>query len=173
MALSNPLNFQQWIEDNRDKLKPPVGNKMVYPEAEDFIVMVVGGPNVRKDYHYNEGEEFFYMMEGDMTLKVVDDGEFKDIEIKEGEIFLLPPKVLHSPQRPADTVGLVMERMREEGQQDGFIWFCDNCEEKIHEDYTHVSDIEKDLPPIMNGFWDSKENRTCENCGEVLEPAQS
>lgn len=171
MALDNPLNFQQWIEENRDKLKPPVGNKMVYPDAEDFIVMVVGGPNVRKDYHYNEGEEFFYMLEGDMTLKVVDDGEFKDIEIKEGEIFLLPPKVLHSPQRPANTVGLVMEKKRQEGQQDGFIWFCDNCHEKIHEEYTHVSNIEKDLPPLMNNFWDSEENRTCEKCGSMLEPA--
>ncbi|HIC74606.1 MAG TPA: 3-hydroxyanthranilate 3,4-dioxygenase, partial [Candidatus Marinimicrobia bacterium] len=100
-----PINFKQWIEDNRKLLKPPVGNKCIYEDAE-FIIMVVGGPNARKDYHFEEGEEFFYQIEGDITLKVIDNGEPKDIPIREGEIFLLPPRMPHSPQRPANTVGL-------------------------------------------------------------------
>ena len=104
-----PINFKEWIEQNREMLRPPVCNKVVYQDTE-FIIMVVGGPNSRKDYHVDEGEEFFYQIEGDMTLRVMDSGKQKDINIKEGEIFLLPPKVPHSPQRFANTVGLVIER---------------------------------------------------------------
>src|SRR4030095_3160037 len=114
-----------WIDENRHLLKPPVGNMQVYQGNKDFIVMVVGGPNARKDYHYNEGEEFFYQREVDIVVRIIDEnGKPKDIEIKEGEIFLLPGKVPHSPQRPANTVGLVIERYRREGEKDGFIWLC-------------------------------------------------
>ena len=112
MAISQPINFTKWIDDHRHLLKPPIGNKQMYLKNDDFIVMVVGGPNSRKDYHYNEGEEFFYQVEGDITLKIVEDGEMKEVSIKEGEVFLLPPKVPHSPRRPADTIGLVIERYR-------------------------------------------------------------
>ena len=122
MPILPPINFKEWIEDNRELLKPPVGNKCVYEDAE-FIVMVVGGPNSRKDYHYDLGEEFFYQIEGDMLLKIKDGDEFKDISIKEGEIFLLPPKTPHSPQRFENTVGLVIERTRKEDELDGFQWY--------------------------------------------------
>ena len=170
MAIQQPFNFQKWIDDNRHLLKPPVGNQQVYKAAENFIVMVVGGPNGRKDYHVNDTEEFFYMLEGDMVLKIIDDGEFVDVPIKEGEIFLLPAKVPHSPQRPADTVGLVMEVVRQdENLKDGFQWYCDNCGNKLHEEYEHISDIVAQLPPIMNRFWESEDARTCSNCGTVME----
>jgi 3-hydroxyanthranilate 3,4-dioxygenase len=138
MALSSPFNFKKWIDENRHLLKPPVGNQQVYKGNDDFIVMVVGGPNARKDYHYEEGEEFFYQLEGDIVLKVIEDGEPKDISIKEGEIFLLPPRVPHSPQRPANTVGLVIERYRRPGEKDGFLWFCENCNHKLHEEYVEL-----------------------------------
>ena len=128
-----PINFKQWIEDNRKLLKPPVGNKCIYEDAE-FIIMVVGGPNARKDYHFEEGEEFFYQIEGNITLKVIDNGEPKDIPIREGEIFLLPPRTPHSPQRPANTVGLVVERKRLEEEMDAFMWFCESCDTKLYED---------------------------------------
>ena len=105
-----PLNFQQWIEDHRHLLKPPVGNKMVYEEADNFIVMVVGGPNARKDFHYNESEELFYQVEGEITVRIQEDGAIRDIPIKAGEMFLLPPKVPHSPQRTEGSVGLVIEK---------------------------------------------------------------
>ncbi|MCC5920598.1 MAG: 3-hydroxyanthranilate 3,4-dioxygenase [Cyclobacteriaceae bacterium] len=166
--LKPPFNFKQWIDDHRDLLKPPVGNKAVYTENDDFIVMVVGGPNSRKDYHYNETEEFFYQIEGDIVLKVIDEGEFKDIPIREGEIFLLPPKVPHSPQRTAGSVGLVMELKRKHGERDGFMWFCENCGNKLHEKYDHITDIVSQLPPIMNGFFESEALRTCDKCATVM-----
>ena len=169
MALSSPFNFKKWIDDNRHLLKPPVGNQQVYKGNDDFIVMVVGGPNARKDYHYEEGEEFFYQLEGDIVLKVIEDGKPKDISIKEGDIFLLPPRIPHSPQRPANTVGLVMERYRRPGEKDGFLWFCEKCNHKLHEEYVELTDIVNQLPPIMERFWSSDELRTCKKCGTYME----
>ncbi|MBF9253232.1 3-hydroxyanthranilate 3,4-dioxygenase [Pontibacter sp. 172403-2] len=170
MPLQRPFNFKKWIDENRHLLKPPVGNQQVYKGNDDFIVMVVGGPNARKDYHYDEGEEFFYQLEGDIVLKVIEDGKPVDIPIREGEIFLLPARTPHSPQRPANTVGLVMERYRKEGELDGFLWFCENCGNKLYEEYAEVTDIVKQLPVIMNNFWQSEEHRTCSNCGTVMQP---
>ena len=172
MAMTPPLNFKQWIDDNRHLLKPPVGNQCVYKMAEDLIVMVVGGPNSRKDYHYNESEEFFYQVEGDVVLKVIDEGTPVDIRIREGEIFLLPPRVPHSPQRPANTVGLVMEVIRDDDAADGFMWFCENCGSKLYEELFHLDDIVNQLPPIMKRFYDSDELRKCGNCGTVMEPPE-
>mgnify|MGYP003860219285 CR=1 FL=1 len=169
MSLAKPFNFKKWIDDNRHLLKPPVGNQQVFKGNEDFIVMVVGGPNSRKDYHYNEGEEFFYQLEGDIVLKVIDKGEPKDIEIKEGEIFLLPPRVPHSPRRPANTIGLVFERYRREGEKDGFIWHCENCGNKLYEEYEVVTDIVNQLPPIMERFWSDPKHTTCSKCGTKME----
>ena len=166
MLPSMPIDFKQWIDDNRHLLKPPVGNKMIWSD-EDFIVMVVGGPNERNDYHYDEGPEFFYQVEGDMLLKVMEDGEPKDINIREGEIFLLPPKVPHSPQRFADTVGLVIERKRLPGEKDGLLWFCPKCNTKVYEEYFELKNIEKDFPPVFERFFGSKENRTCPQCGHL------
>ncbi|WP_439880997.1 3-hydroxyanthranilate 3,4-dioxygenase [Pontibacter sp. MBLB2868] len=170
MAIAKPFNFKQWIDEHRHLLKPPVGNQQVFKGNDDFIVMVVGGPNARKDYHYDEGEEFFYQLEGDITLKIIEDGKQVDIPIKEGEIFLLPPRVPHSPQRPANTIGLVIERYRKEGEKDGFLWFCENCGNKLYEEYADVTDIVEQLPKIMSHFWDSMEHRTCNVCGTVMEP---
>jgi len=164
-----PINFKTWIDENRHLLKPPVGNQCVYSQAGDFIIMVVGGPNARKDFHYNESEEFFYQIEGDINLRIVEDGEVKDIPIREGEIFLLPAKVPHSPQRPANTVGLVIEKVRDEKDTDGCVWFCEKCGEKIHDEYFHLTDIVTQLPPVMNRFYDSEENRTCKTCGAVMQ----
>lgn len=169
MAIQRPFNFKGWIEEHRHLLKPPVGNQQVYQGNEDYIVMVVGGPNTRKDYHYNEGEEFFYQIEGDITLKIIEDGQPVDIPIREGEIFLLPPKVPHSPQRPANSVGLVIERYRTEGEKDGFLWFCENCGEKLYDEYFQMTDIVKQLPVVMNHFYDSEEHRTCKSCGAIMQ----
>ncbi|MCH8331676.1 MAG: 3-hydroxyanthranilate 3,4-dioxygenase [Bacteroidetes bacterium] len=170
MSIQRAFNFQKWIDDNKHLLKPPVGNKQIYLENDDFIVMVVGGPNKRKDYHFNEGEEFFYQLKGDMVLKIQEDGAPVEIEIKEGEIFLLPPRIPHSPQRPADTIGLVIERYRTEEEDDGFIWFCDNCNEKLYEEYFQLTDIVTQLPPLMDKFYSSVDLHTCKNCGHVTEP---
>jgi 3-hydroxyanthranilate 3,4-dioxygenase len=169
MAILNPINFKEWIDNNRHLLKPPVGNATVYEDTE-FIVMVVGGPNSRKDYHYNEGEEFFYQIEGNIDVKIIDEGVMKTIHIKEGDIFLLPPRVPHSPQRKANTVGLVMERKRRDGELDGFLWFCEQCHEKLYEEYVPLTNIVTQMPPIFQRFYGSLEHRTCKSCGSVQEP---
>lgn len=166
--LMPPINFKDWIKGHRHLLKPPVGNKVVYEDTE-FIIMVIGGPNIRKDYHIDEGEEFFYQIEGDITLKVMDNAKPKDINIREGEIFLLPPMVPHSPQRSANTVGLVIERRRREGELDGFQWYCDKCNTKLYEEFFKLTDIVAQLPPVFDRFWSSEKNRTCNQCGSVIE----
>ncbi|NOX69512.1 MAG: 3-hydroxyanthranilate 3,4-dioxygenase [Gammaproteobacteria bacterium] len=165
------FNFKQWIDDHRHLLKPPVCNQQVFTD-NDFIVMIVGGPNVRKDYHYEDGPEFFYQLEGDMLLKTMQDGECVDIPIREGEILMLPPKVPHSPQRFENTVGLVVERKRLPEELDGFMWFCENCNAKIYEEYLYIADIVGQLPPIFERFYDSEENRTCKQCGTVMLPPE-
>jgi len=171
MSLLSPINFKHWIDEHRHLLKPPVGNKMVY-EDSDFIIMVVGGPNARKDYHFDEGEEFFYQIEGDITLKVVDDGKPRDVAIRAGEIFLLPPRIPHSPQRPANTVGLVVERKRTEDELDGFQWYCEKCGNKLYEEYLKITNLVTQLPPIFERFYGDKARRTCKKCGTVMEPPQ-
>jgi 3-hydroxyanthranilate 3,4-dioxygenase len=170
MGLAKPFNLKQWIDEHRHLLKPPVGNQQVFKGNEDYIVMVVGGPNGRKDYHFEDGEELFYQLEGDITLKIInEEGKPEDIHIREGEMFLLPPRIPHSPQRPANTIGLVIERYRKEGEMDKLMWFCENCNHKLHEDTFAMKDIVTELPVIMNRFMDSEELRTCDNCGAVME----
>ncbi|GAA0891481.1 3-hydroxyanthranilate 3,4-dioxygenase [Fulvivirga kasyanovii] len=169
MAIKRPFNLQKWIDDNRDILKPPIGNKNLYVEAGDFIVMIVGGPNARKDYHYNETEELFYQLEGDITVKIQEDGKAVEVAIKAGDIYLHPAKVPHSPIRPANSVGLVIERVREEQHTDGLMWFCDNCNHKLHETYFPLKNIEKDFLSRFKEFYSSTELRTCDNCGHVME----
>lgn len=164
-----PVNFKTWIEENRHLLKPPVGNKVVWKDG-DFIVMVVGGPNSRKDYHYNETPEFFYQIEGDIVLKVIDEGVPKDIHIKEGEIFLLPPKIPHSPQRGANTVGLVIEYPREQGVQDALLWFCESCTTKLYAENFTLDNIETDMPGIFDKYYGNEDKRTCPNCSHIMQP---
>lgn len=169
MSIARPFNLQKWIDDNRDLLKPPVGNKNLYPAGTDYIVMIVGGPNARKDYHYNETEELFYQLEGDINVRIQEDGKAVDIPIKEGEMFLLPPNVPHSPMRGENTVGLVIERVRTSEHKDGLMWFCDKCNTKLHETYFPLTNVEKDFQPRFREFYNSKSNRTCSNCGHVME----
>ncbi len=163
------INFQQWIERHRQLLKPPVGNKRVFEDG-DFIIMVVGGPNSRSDYHVDPGQELFYQIEGDMVLKTRQDGRLVDVPIRQGEMLLLPSLVPHSPQRPADTVGLVIERRRSGGERDGFQWYCGGCATLLHEELIELTDIEKQLPPVFERFYASAAARTCKRCGSVLEP---
>ena len=166
-----PINFNDWIDNNRHLLKPPVGNQVVYKDTE-FIIMVVGGPNTRKDYHIDIAEEFFYQLEGDMILKIIESEKFKDVPIREGDIFLLPPNIPHSPQRFTDTVGLVIERQRKTGELDGFRWYCDSCETLLYEKFIQLTDIVKQLPPLFENYWSEESNRTCSNCGEIQQPPE-
>ena len=160
------INFQGWIDANRDKLKPPVGNCEIYPNSE-FIVMVVGGPNVRTDYHINAGEEFFYQLEGDMVLKVVEDGAFRDLPILEGEILLLPANIPHSPRRPAGTIGLVIERQRASHEFDALQWYCSGCDALLHEARFSLQNIAADLKPAILAFYARTDLHRC-SCGTVF-----
>ncbi len=169
MKLVQPINFKKWIDEHRHLLKPPVGNKQVWDNGE-YIVMVVGGPNSRKDFHYNETPEFFYQLEGDMVLKIIDQGKVVDVNINEGDIYLLPGKVAHSPQRKANTVGLVIEYPRAEGMIDALEWYCENCNNQLYREEFPLENIETDLPIIFDKFYSDKNKRTCNKCGTVMQP---
>ncbi|TSA51011.1 MAG: 3-hydroxyanthranilate 3,4-dioxygenase [Sphingobacteriales bacterium] len=167
--MKRAFNFKKWIDDNRHLLKPPVGNKVVYKDA-DFIIMVVGGPNSRKDYHFNEGEEFYYQLEGNIVVGIQEDGKAVDIPINEGEIFMLSPRTPHQPRRGPNTIGLVIEHKKHNHEKDGLNWFCEKCNNKLYEEYFELKDIEKDFGAIFDKFYGSIDLRTCKNCGHLMEP---
>ncbi|MBD3636152.1 MAG: 3-hydroxyanthranilate 3,4-dioxygenase [Crocinitomicaceae bacterium] len=170
MAIAPPFNLKKWIDENRDLLKPPVSNKNLYTESGDYIVMIVGGPNARKDYHYNETEELFYQLEGDIVVTIQENGEARKVAIKAGDMFLLPAKVPHNPVRPANSVGLVVERVRKgTDYKDGLMWFCDNCNNQLHATYFELNNVEKDFQPRFKEFYTSEDLRTCDKCGHVME----
>jgi 3-hydroxyanthranilate 3,4-dioxygenase len=163
----NSFNLFGWIEENRHLLRPPVLNQTIYSDS-DFIVMVVGGPNVRTDYHDDPYEEFFYQLKGDMVLKVVEDGELRDVPINEGNILLLPAHLPHSPQRPdPESIGLVIERSRPDGTLDGFEWYCGNCATRIHRREVQVRNIVTDLPPVFEEYYGTVAEGNCPECGEA------
>ena len=164
-----PIHFKQWIDANRHLLKPPVGNKVVYRDSE-FIVMVVGGPNSRKDFHVDPAEEFFYQLEGEMVLRVVQDGRLVDLPMRAGDILLLPPQVPHSPQRMAESIGLVIERRRRPGELDGLQWYCEQCGQLLYQEFFPLTDIETQFPPVFQRFFGSLSLRTCKRCQTIMEP---
>lgn len=172
MSTRRPIDLQKWIDENRHLLKPPVGNKQIWMDVDDFIVMVVGGPNARKDYHYNETEELYYQVEGDVEVGIQEDGKAVTVPIKEGQMFLLPGKVPHQPRRGANTVGLVIEKKRDVGEKDGLQWYCENCNNKLYEEYFQLENIMTQFQGIFERFYSSKENRTCDKCGTVMEPPE-
>ena len=169
MTIPKPFNLQKWIDENRDDLKPPVGNRNLYKDAGDYIVMIVAGPNARKDYHYNETEELFYQIEGNIIVRIQVDGKPVDVPIKEGEMFLLPAKVPHSPIRADKSIGLVVELKRDTNMKDGLMWFCDNCNTKLHDTYFQLKNVEKDFQPRFKEYYNSEEKRTCPECNRVME----
>lgn len=163
-----PFNFQDWIERNKQDLKPPVGNKRLFDQKTGMIVMIVGGPNKRVDFHDDPAEEFFYQLKGDMVLKVAEGGTVYDVTIREGDVFMLPPHVRHSPQRPVEnSVGLVVEGARTAGMKDGFEWFCFDCGNLVHRVEVELKDIVQDLPPLYDAFYSNDKARTCRKCGAV------
>lgn len=163
--LPGPINLQQWIDEHRHLLKPPVGNKCIVDG--DFIVMIVGGPNSRTDYHWEKGPEWFYQLEGGMVLRIQENAQPRDIPIQAGELFYLPPEVPHSPQRMPDSVGLVIERKRLPHEDDGLLWFCERCNHLLYEEYFHLVDIEQDFFRIFQTFYRNDALRTCRQCGHL------
>ncbi|MCV6630230.1 MAG: 3-hydroxyanthranilate 3,4-dioxygenase [Flavobacteriaceae bacterium] len=169
MAVKIPFNLENWIAQNRKFLQPPVSNKQIYTESDDYIVMIVGGPNARKDYHYNETEELFYQLEGTINIHIQENGIKKTMQLAPGDMFLLPAKVPHSPERKAGSVGLVVEAKRNtDTMKDGLLWYCEHCNHKLHEVYFPLNNIEKDFLKHFQDFYGNKELRSCKNCGEVM-----
>ncbi|MDC0189397.1 3-hydroxyanthranilate 3,4-dioxygenase [Flavobacteriales bacterium] len=167
--IAPPFNLYEWIDKNKNLLKPPVGNKNLYVESGDYIVMIVGGPNARKDYHYNETEELFFQIKGDIVVKTQQEGKMQEISIKEGEMFLLPAKVPHSPIRSKDSIGLVIEKKRELHHKDGLMWFSEKENALLFEEYFHLTNIEKDFLPVFKKFYQSEKLRTCPVSGEIMD----
>ncbi len=168
MATPAPFNLYAWIDQNRALLKPPVGNKLLFEDSE-FIIMAVGGPNSRQDFHHDPGPEFFFQLEGAMLLRTIQAGRLTDVPIRAGEVYLLPPEVPHSPQRPAGSVGIVVERRRGADELDGFSWYCEKCGNCLYLERVAVHNIETELPGIFSRFYSSIERRTCAACGTILE----
>ena len=166
MSYTSPLNFKKWIAENRHLLKPPVGNQQIWQDT-DFMVTVVGGPNQRLDYHDDPTEEFFYQIEGDMILRIIENGKPVDMPIREGEIYLLAPHIRHSPQRFANTIGLVIERKRPAGLKDGFEWYCLECHHLVHREEVLLQSIVDDLPPLFKKFQENASLRKCPSCGAI------
>jgi len=168
-----PINLQKWIKQHREELRPPICAGLVYHEG-GFIVMVIAGPNSRSDYHINMTNEFFYQLEGDITLKVVNEGRFEDVVVHEGEMFLMPPNMPHSPQRPAGTVGLVIERRRGSDEIDKLRWYCDNCQTMVYEEELHVDglDLSENFGPVVQRYNSDPDLRSCTKCGYINVPKQ-
>ena len=135
------------------------------------LSQIVGGPNARTDYHINETAEWFYQYKGSMLLRVVDEGTFKDIPIREGEMFLLPPNTPHNPVRFGDTVGIVLEQPRPAGSLDRLRWYCQNCGQIVFEDAFHCIDLGSQIKNAVKSFKDSEEKRKCQHCGELTDLA--
>ncbi|CAL1530398.1 unnamed protein product [Lymnaea stagnalis] len=165
MSVSGPVvyNIDSWIDENKQYFLPPVCNKMMHNDGQ-MKVMYVGGPNQRKDYHIEEGEELFYMLKGDMCLKVVEHGQHRDVVINEGEIFLLPGKIAHSPQRQGDTIGLVIERERDNSELDGLRYYQEvdgvPTAESLYEEWFHCTDLGTQLGPVIKRYFGSEQHKT-------------
>jgi 3-hydroxyanthranilate 3,4-dioxygenase len=168
--IRDAFNFNKWLEEHRHELVPPVGNKNLYHESDDYIVMVVAGPNARKDYHNNETEEWFFQLEGHITVRIQEDGKPREVHLGPGDMFLCPAKTPHSPVREAGSVGLVLERKRAgRGFTDGLMWFCESCNHSLHAAYFELNNIEQDFLPHFREFYGSESLRTCGECGHVME----
>ena len=169
MSISKPFNLTLWIEQNRHLLKPPVGNKNLYVDSGDYIVMIVAGPNARKDYHFNQTEELFYQLEGSISVFVQVESEKIEMQLDPGDMYLHPANIPHSPVRSAGSIGLVIERKRAgKNFTDGLLWYCDNCNHKLHEVYFELNNIETDFLPHFKHFFNSETLRCCEKCGTTM-----
>ncbi len=163
-----PLNLMQWVERNRDQLKPPVGNKYLY-NGKDFFVMIVAGPNARNDFHITASEEYFYQVKGDITVRIREDGKIIDHKIREGETFFIASYVPHSPQRPPGTIGMVIERTRPPGELEHQVYYCENCGDLVHDIEFDCRDIVEHFAETMEEFWKNDDLRTCKKCGTKVE----
>ena len=166
-----PINLENWIEENREKFKPPVSNCYLY-DGRDFFVMVIKGPNARNDFHLVDSEEYFYQLKGEIKVRVREGDRIVDHIVREGETFFIPPNVPHSPQRPPDTIGVVVERRRPPGEKEHVIFYCQNCGALVDDIHFDCADIVEHFSQAMLDFWNDDKRRTCNKCGAKVEKPQ-
>ena len=169
---SAPINFDGWIQAHADRLKPPVGNQQIWPNS-DLLCTVVGGPNQRTDFHVDPLEEYFHQFKGNASLLIADRGKFERIVLREGDVFLLPAYVRHSPQRPEPgSLCTVIERARPAALLDAFEWYCANCGGLVARREVQLQSIVDDLPKAFASFYGTTDaERTCPHCG-MLHPGR-
>ncbi|TPX40996.1 3-hydroxyanthranilate 3,4-dioxygenase [Synchytrium endobioticum] len=160
-----PIDLAKWISDNPDKLQPPVNNYCMW--NADLVVMVVGGPNARTDYHVNPTAEWFYQYKGDMLLKLVHAKTFTTLPIRQGEMFLLPPGTPHNPVRFANTIGIVIEQRRPQGKLDALQWYCEKCSHIVYRESFHCVSLGTQLKPVIEKWANDSTIRQCKTCGHV------
>ena len=163
-----PINFARWTQEHQHLLKPPVGNQQIWTDS-DMIVTVVGGPNQRTDFHDDPFEEYFHQFRGNAHLLIADRGKFERVDLREGDIFLLPAHVRHSPQRPEPgSLCTVIEFPRPQGTRDAFEWYCAACGGLVHRSEVQLASIVEDLPAVYQAFYGATDTqRTCPHCGEL------
>jgi len=159
-----PINIHKWVEEHRSELKPPVSNKYLY-DGEGFFVMVIAGPNARNDFHQTDSEEYFYQLKGDIVVRIFEDGEIRDVVVREGETFFIAGGVPHSPTRPPNTIGIVVEMRRPPGETEHLQFYCENCHELVYDKEFDCADIVEHFAQAMEDFWADPKRSTCPNCG--------
>lgn len=165
---SRVANLMKTIEENKHLLKPPVNNKVLWEDSQ-FIAMLIGGPNKRRDFHVDPSDELFYQIEGNCYVEcITENGDREVVTVGEGEMFMLPAMVPHSPHRPAGSYGIVIERKRGEGELEDFVWYCDNCNREMHRVTVQLTNIEVQVKEAIEQFNSSEELRTCDHCGYMM-----
>ncbi|MHC5002770.1 MAG: 3-hydroxyanthranilate 3,4-dioxygenase [Planctomycetota bacterium] len=160
----SPIDLMKWVAENRDQLKPPVGNKYLY-DGKGLFVMVIGGPNARNDFHVTDSEEYFFQLKGDVVVRIIEDGRIKDVIVREGETFFIPGGVPHSPTRPPGTIGVVVELRRPAGETEHLQFYCEKCHDLVYDKEFDCRDIVEHFAEAMEAFWADPELSTCRGCG--------
>jgi 3-hydroxyanthranilate 3,4-dioxygenase len=169
MDFLSTFHLKRWVEENKNLFSPPYKTNRLLVHHKDFLVMILRGPNVRLDFHVEPGDEFFYQIEGGIELHLKPDGEKREVvKIGEGEIFVCPASVPHSPRRPENTWGLVIERKRTPDEKEDFVWFCEKCDEKVLSRTVVQGDVGRQVTKIYEAFNADAAARTCQACGYVF-----
>jgi 3-hydroxyanthranilate 3,4-dioxygenase len=159
-----PFMLFEWLKENKHKLKPPTAGHTIFFER-DFMVTVLG-QNSRTDYHLNPYEEFFFTLEGEMTLRIQYKGAPHDIRIPAGGLYVLPAGVPHAPMRPAGSIGIILEKIRKTSDPlDQHRWYCEKCNNVLWNKFVYIEVVERDMPPVFDEYYSNPEHQHCKRCG--------
>ena len=159
------FSLQRWIDENRGDW----GQRRVIWQDSDFIAFVTRGPNRRKDFHINPGDEIFYQLEGELNLHYLNGGKPDLAVLKAGDLFLMPGGVPHSPRRADGSWTFVVERKRSQAEIDRFIWPCEKCGSKLYETAVRFDDPGDAVRKATDSLKSDPTLATCKQCGEILD----